>query len=132
MSDGLLCEKSKSGCLVTPILRPIAKSRLFNFYFGHEWTNKNWISRAGGGPFSPQFAKLLDRAGMEFDDAVVAVAGHSGPHPEYNAIVLERLTEATEGLTGKQFEKAFKLELDKLMKETFKKGTELNKMITGR
>ena len=56
-----------------------------------------------GGPWSPRFKAMFDRAGMSLDDAAnkVAVPGHKGPHPQaYHEEVFERLSTATEGLTG--------------------------------
>ncbi|NMG68097.1 hypothetical protein GPA19_24495 [Azoarcus indigens] len=48
----------------------------------HICTNKNCISAATGGPWTPRFEAIFDKAGMKLDDALnkIAVPGHKGPH----------------------------------------------------
>ena len=65
---------------------------------GHHWhhlaTNKNDLSRASGGPWTPLFEKLFAKAGMSLDAAenLVYLKGHQGPHPaEYHTEVFQRL-----------------------------------------
>ncbi|RKI42875.1 hypothetical protein D7X55_38980, partial [Corallococcus sp. AB049A] len=63
----------------------------------HIATNKWWEATHNGGPWSPRFQKLFDRAGMSLDDEVntVRVPGHKGPHPEaYHKAVYKRLRDA--------------------------------------
>lgn len=59
------------------------------------------------------------------------VIGHAGPHPaEYHQAVFDRLTQATRGLEGAEYKKAFEATLQELSKEVSTVGTELNKLIT--
>ncbi|WP_375755881.1 AHH domain-containing protein [Corallococcus exercitus] len=63
----------------------------------HIATNKWWEATRDGGPWSPKFQELFDRAGMSLDDEVntVRVRGHQGPHPrEYHEEVYTRLSDA--------------------------------------
>lgn len=60
----------------------------------HICTNKNPISDATGGPWTPQCQKLFEKAGMTLEDAAnkVRLKGHEGPHPElYHRAVIRRL-----------------------------------------
>ena len=60
----------------------------------HICTNKNLISDATGGPWTPQCQKLFEKAGMTREDAAnkVRLKGHEGPHPElYHRAVIRRL-----------------------------------------
>ena len=49
----------------------------------HIMTNKNWISEARRGPWSPRFADMAKKAGMTLEEAAnkIVIAGHKGPHP---------------------------------------------------
>ncbi|WP_456062039.1 AHH domain-containing protein [Archangium lipolyticum] len=63
----------------------------------HLATDKNDISDVSGGPWTPRFKDLFDRAGMSFDDPanIVYLVGHVGPHPkEYHEAVFSRLRAA--------------------------------------
>ncbi|NOK11240.1 AHH domain-containing protein [Corallococcus exercitus] len=63
----------------------------------HIATNKWWEATRDGGPWSPRFQELFDRAGMSLDDEVntVRVPGHKGPHPQaYHKAVYARLRDA--------------------------------------
>jgi hypothetical protein len=63
----------------------------------------------------------------------VRIPGHFGPHPEaYHQAIYDRLTAATNGLSGQAYKDALLKELDKLAKEAATYGTELNKLLTGR
>ncbi len=57
--------------------------------------------------------------------------GHVGEHPEYDALVWERMRKATEGKTGEAFNNAFDEALEKIREETEMPGTLLNKLATG-
>ena len=62
----------------------------------HIATDKNSVSSARGGQWTPRFKKLFDRAGVKLSDKAnkVRVPGHFGPHPEaYHQIVFDRLSE---------------------------------------
>jgi hypothetical protein len=99
----------------------------------HIATNKNWVSTARGGPWSPRLDALFQKAGMTLEDGMnkLSLPGHFGPHPEaYHAAVFKRLKDATEGLSGADYTKAFKAALSKLADEVNTPGTELNKLLT--
>ncbi|MBK9370983.1 MAG: AHH domain-containing protein [Deltaproteobacteria bacterium] len=100
----------------------------------HIMTNKNWISDATGGPWSPRFAAMARDAGMTLEDAAnkVVVAGHRGPHPaEYHKLVYGHLDEATRGLVGDAYAAAFRAELSVLRAEIITSGSRLNRLVTG-
>jgi RHS repeat-associated protein len=99
----------------------------------HLATNKNYISTARGGPWSPRLEPLFKKAGMTMEDVLnkVQVAGHAGPHPEaYHQAVFDRLVKATEGLSGEAYTKAFQAELTAIGQEAKTSGTLLNQLIT--
>ncbi|HEY4481343.1 MAG TPA: AHH domain-containing protein, partial [Candidatus Brocadiaceae bacterium] len=68
----------------------------------HIATNKNSISNARGGPWTPRFEKFFKNAGLDINkgsENLVSVLNHKGPHPEaYHKLVHDRLTTATQGL----------------------------------
>jgi hypothetical protein len=100
----------------------------------HLATNKNWVSTARGGPWSPRFQAMFERAGMTLEDEAnkVLVLGHGGPHPEaYHQAVYERLATATEGLQGDAYTTALRAELDVLAVEASTAGSLLNTLLTG-
>ncbi|MFY2561713.1 AHH domain-containing protein [Corallococcus terminator] len=100
----------------------------------HIATNKWWDSFNNGGPWSPEFKKLFDRAGMSLNDAAnkVRVPGHKGPHPEaYHLEVFRRLQRATFRCRSiQQCRDGLTAELNRLAMEISKPGTLLNKMVT--
>jgi RHS repeat-associated protein len=98
----------------------------------HIATDKNLISTAAGGPYTPKFETIFKKAGMTLQDVLnkVPVLGHQGPHPEYNAIVYERLQNAVKGLKGDAYKTALQNELKSIGKESTTSGTKLNKLIT--
>lgn len=60
----------------------------------HICTNKNPVSAATGGPWTPQCERIFKKAGMTLEDAAnkVRLNGHEGPHPErYHREVIRRL-----------------------------------------
>lgn len=76
---------------------------------------------------------LFKKAGMTLQDGMnkISLPGHYGPHPEaYHAAVFKRLTEATKGLSGDDYTRAFKAALNQLANEAKTPGTELNKLLT--
>jgi hypothetical protein len=104
---------------------------------GHEHhiaTNKWWTSTDKGGPWSPKFKKLFDRAGMSLDDPAnrVRVQGHQGPHPkEYHEEILARLQRAMRGCRSiPQCREALTAELENLAVEILTPGTRLNQLVT--
>ncbi|MCE9668487.1 AHH domain-containing protein [Myxococcus stipitatus] len=100
----------------------------------HLATDKNDISRARGGPWTPEFRRIFKRAGMELKDPenIVDVPGHRGPHPRrYHELVFRRLNEAVEGCRSvESCRKALTAELQKLAREAVKKGTEIHRLLT--
>ncbi|HZH14979.1 MAG TPA: AHH domain-containing protein [Archangium sp.] len=100
----------------------------------HLATDKNEISAARGGPWTPEFRKIFRRAGMELKDPenIVDVPGHKGPHPrKYHEEVFERLNDATATCrTVVACREALTTELKQLAKEVATKGTKLNKLVT--
>lgn len=100
---------------------------------GHRiMTNKNRTSTARGGPWTPRFEDMARRAGMTLDDAAnrVRIPGHRGPHPEaYHREVFDRLSRATEGLSGDAYSGAFRAELDAIRTEAATAGSALNRLL---
>jgi hypothetical protein len=100
----------------------------------HLATNKNEISTARGGPWTPEFKRIFRKAGMELKDPenVVDVPGHKGPHPrEYHEAVYESLNEATRTCrTVTACRESLTAALKELAKEVTTKGTRLNKLVT--
>ncbi|WP_338867678.1 AHH domain-containing protein [Myxococcus stipitatus] len=100
----------------------------------HIATNKNDISSARGGPWTPEFRKLFRRAGMDLKDPenIVEITGHKGPHPQkYHDTVYLRLSQALEGCrTVIACQKALTLELRSLAKEVQTPGTLLHRLVT--
>ncbi|MBK7758571.1 MAG: AHH domain-containing protein [Deltaproteobacteria bacterium] len=96
----------------------------------HIMTNKNWVSDATGGPWSPRFAAMARDAGMTLEDAANKAATE-GPHPaEYHKLGWT-LDEATRGLVGDAYAAAFRAELSVLRAEIITSGSRLNRLVTG-
>ncbi|WP_163867617.1 AHH domain-containing protein [Myxococcus eversor] len=100
----------------------------------HIATNKNDVSAARGGPWTPEFRKLFRRAGMDLKDQenLVEVVGHKGPHPQqYHEYVYERLRSAL-GQCRKveDCRKALTEELRKLAREAQTQGTKIHRLLT--
>jgi hypothetical protein len=102
----------------------------------HIATDKWTDATHSGGPWTPKFQRIFDRAGMSLDDPVnkVRVKAHQGPHPqEYHERIHKRLEEATKGCNSiEQCRKALTEELQRLAKQISTEGTELNKLVTRR
>ncbi len=100
----------------------------------HLATDKNEISAARGGPWTPLFRRIFRKAGMELRDPenIVDVPGHKGPHPqEYHEAVFERLRYATQRCrTVNACREALTAELTVLAREVTTVGTKLNKLVT--
>ncbi|RKH56771.1 AHH domain-containing protein [Corallococcus llansteffanensis] len=100
----------------------------------HIATDKWWDSDKRGGPWSPLFQKVFDKAGMSLNDPanIVNVKAHKGPHPqEYHQRILNRLTAATEDCRSmRQCQEALTAELKKLATQISTPGTELHKLVT--
>ncbi|MFP2925809.1 AHH domain-containing protein [Pyxidicoccus sp. 3LG] len=100
----------------------------------HLATNKNSVSTARGGPWTPRFKRIFKKAGMELEDTenIVPVEGHKGPHPQrYHERVYSRLEEATKGCRKvAECREALVNELRRLAKEAATPGSGLNKLLT--
>lgn len=102
----------------------------------HICTNKNCISTASGGPWTPQFKEIFDGAGLDINkslDNLVNVPGHKGPHPQvYHEYVYKQLDDATSGLSkGTQaYTDAVKAALAKLKIEATTPGSQVNNWLT--
>ncbi|MFP2912885.1 AHH domain-containing protein, partial [Pyxidicoccus sp. 3LFB2] len=100
----------------------------------HIATNKNSESDVRGGPWTPKFQDIFDRAGMSLDDAAnrVHVPGHKGPHPRaYHQEVFNRLDRVTARCrTLDHCRKALTAELMRLAKEISTQGSRLNELVT--
>ena len=100
----------------------------------HLATDKNDISDASGGPWTPLFKRLFDRAGMSLDDPanIVHLMGHVGPHPkEYHEDVFSRLRAALGNCqTQADCHKRLTSALDKIAGEVCTSGSKLNKLAT--
>jgi hypothetical protein len=100
----------------------------------HLATDKNSVSTARGGPWTPRFKRIFKKAGMELKDPenVVPVEGHKGPHPQrYHERVYARLEEATKGCRKvAECREALVNELRRLAKEVATPNSGLNKLLT--
>ena len=99
----------------------------------HLATDKNLISTLRGGPWTPRFEAIFNKAGMTLQDAAnkVEIPGHFGPHPEaYHQAIFDRLTSATAGLSGPGYEAALRAELNAVASEAQTAGSILNKLLT--
>ncbi|WNG27341.1 hypothetical protein F0U62_27490 [Cystobacter fuscus] len=99
----------------------------------HICTNKNEVSEASGGPWTPQFEKIFELAGMKLSDTanLVRLKGHKGPHPaEYHKEVLGRITEATKGCRNAAQCRAMLVDaLAEIARDLTTAGTRLRKLV---
>src|SRR5262249_51262463 len=101
-------------------------------YPGSSGLDKNSTSTSNGGPWTPRFEALFEKAGMSMQDPdnIVNVVGHRGPHPEaYHEEIYRRLIAATRGLSGKAFGVAFRAELRAMGAEIATPGTYLHALV---
>ena len=114
---------------------PVASGADADGHEHHIASNKWWSATNRGGPWSPQFQKIFDKAGMSLDDPAnkVRVPGHRGPHPEaYHRKVLRALTDATaECGSMSECRALLTRELRELASRIIKPGTDLNRWVTG-
>jgi hypothetical protein len=100
----------------------------------HIATDKWNDATHSGGPWTPKFKQIFDKAGMSLDDPAnkVRVKGHMGPHPqEYHEYVFEALRDATRTCrTMQQCQASLKKALDRLAEQISTEGTYLNKLVT--
>jgi hypothetical protein len=100
----------------------------------HIATIENSKSTARGGPWTPLFKRLFDKAGMSMEDPAnkVRLTGHHGPHPQaYHEIVYNRLKAATDNCAHQQdCALALRQALRKLAAEIVKDGSNLHTLLT--
>ncbi|HEX8438769.1 AHH domain-containing protein [Archangium sp.] len=100
----------------------------------HLATNKNDTSDVSGGPWTPRFKDLFDRAGMSLDDPanIVHLIGHVGPHPrEYHEEVFSRLRGALGNCqTHVDCQSRLTKSLEKIAGEICTSGSKLHKLAT--
>ncbi len=100
----------------------------------HIASDKFSTSTNNGGPWTPRYQELFDKAGMSLDDAAnkIRVPGHKGPHPqEYHEEVFRRLRDATlECRSIQECRAALTSELQRLGRQISTPGTRLNKLVT--
>jgi hypothetical protein len=100
----------------------------------HIASDKFSTSTNNGGPWTPRYQELFDKAGTSLDDAAnkVRVPGHKGPHPqEYHEEVFRRLRDATlECRSIQECRAALTRELQRLGRQISTPGTRLNKLVT--
>ncbi|MCS4299156.1 MULTISPECIES: DUF637 domain-containing protein [Acinetobacter] len=102
----------------------------------HICTNKNCLSSARGGPWTPQFQKYFDGAGLDINTAVenlVALPNHKGPHPkEYHAYVEKelRLAVSSKKANTKEYRDAVIGTLGRIKSEALVSGSQVNKWLT--
>nr|WP_239577108.1 AHH domain-containing protein [Archangium primigenium] len=100
----------------------------------HIATVENNVSTARGGPWTPRFKKIFDKAGMSMEDPAnkAILEAHRGPHPEkYHARVHERLMETTDGCPGTTpCREALTSELRKMMRELADPTSDLHKLLS--
>ncbi|WP_426734762.1 AHH domain-containing protein [Myxococcus faecalis] len=100
----------------------------------HIASDKFSKSTNNGGPWTPRYQEIFDRAGMSLDDAAnqVRIPGHKGPHPrEYHEEVYERMDEATSSCKSiERCREALTKILGMLAREISKEGSRLNRLVT--
>ncbi|NVJ09263.1 AHH domain-containing protein [Myxococcus sp. AM001] len=99
----------------------------------HICTNKNDKSDRTGGPWTPRFKEIFDKAGMSLNDPVnlIRIKGHQGSHPrEYHEIVHGRLLEVVQGCRGVAMcRRALERELAAIARELVRDGSKLRGLL---
>ncbi|WP_338864691.1 AHH domain-containing protein [Myxococcus stipitatus] len=99
----------------------------------HICTDKNLVSDTNGGPWTPLFERIFERAGMRLSDSanLVRIRGHQGPHPrEYHEMVYARINRATRQCRGvSQCKAALTRELARIAQDLVREGTDMRKLI---
>ncbi|QAT85996.1 putative lipoprotein [Corallococcus coralloides] len=100
----------------------------------HICTDKNAVSDANGGPWTPLFEEVFSRARMSLDDIAnkVRIRGHRGPHPrQYHEEIYNRIDGATKGCREPaQCRAELVKELARIARDILTEGTKLRKLIT--
>lgn len=104
------------------------------FQWHHLATDKNDLSSARGGPWTPLFERLFAKAGVSMDDPVnrVYLSGHRGPHPEeYHREIYQRLEAALSGRRAAlECKSRLVDELRKIRSEVCTPGSLLHRLLT--
>ena len=137
VADGSLVIAGVAAGTTHQTLRSACKdgsTRLTRHTWHHLATDKNEISAVHGGPWTPMFQVLFDKAGMSLDSLPnkVYLEDHVGPHPEeYHEEVYRRLSDALEGCNTRQDCKNQLVdELKKIATEVCTPGSRLNRLVT--
>ncbi|MFL5353980.1 AHH domain-containing protein [Archangium sp.] len=100
----------------------------------HIATNKNDVAEVRGGPWTPVFEDVFEKAGMSLVDPanIVHLVGHQGPHPEeYHREVYRLLSDAVDKCQTRAECKRKLIEaLDEIAGNICKPGSKLNKLLT--
>ncbi|WP_395853391.1 AHH domain-containing protein [Cystobacter fuscus] len=101
----------------------------------HHIATDKWLEAThSGGPWTPKFEQIFDKAGMSLNDPAnkVRVKGHMGPHPrEYHEHVFEVLRDATRTCrTIEQCRASLTKALNRLAQKIVAEDTYLNKLVT--
>lgn len=100
----------------------------------HIATNKWNDATHSGGPWTPRFQEIFDRAEMSLEDPAnkIRLPEHQGPHPQaYHEEVFERLDRATSVCrTPQQCRQALVGALERLAQEISTPGSRLNILLT--
>jgi hypothetical protein len=121
--------------MVAQTLRGAASKPVAAEWHDHHIATDKWPDAThSGGPWTPKFQELFDRAGMSLNDPAnkVRIRGHKGPHPqEYHEEVYRRLREAQQGCRNiNQCKELLKAALKDLSDEIAIEGSKLNKLVT--
>ena len=99
----------------------------------HIATNKNDKSDVFGGPWTPRFRELFEKAGMSLDDPanIIYLIGHKGPHPEvYHQEIFDRLSQAVATCRSRAECKRMLIDaLDEIAGDICKPGSRLGKLL---
>jgi len=103
----------------------------------HVCTDKNCISTANGGPWTPRFKRFFDGAGLDIRTSLynkIAVPGHKGQHPpEYHKYVYKLLDTETQGLSPStpEYRRAVVNVLVRIKVEATTPGSKVNGWLIG-
>ena len=111
-----------------------AESKQDGHHAHHLCTNKNDISESSGGPWTPRFETLFEKAGMSLEDPanIIYLRDHKGPHPEaYHREVFKRLNdELVNCRTRVECRAKLMDELNRIAGEVCTPGSPLHKLAT--
>jgi hypothetical protein len=100
----------------------------------HICTDKNDTSDTNGGPWTPLFEKLFNKAGLSLNDKAnqIRIRGHQGPHPEeYHDEVYERVRSVLSTCRGTaQCREVLLKVLKTLARDLMTPGNELRLWVT--